>query len=328
MATPGEVLDDLDSFLDRLSEEEKDSGEQEEERERDDEGFRLYVGDACHQCRVNRCPAMAALLAGDRGCLREILRVNDEDRLSDIRSGNGATLAHVAVRKGDLESLNMLLAKVMSLAKVGDVRGATPLHVCAYHGHEEGLISLLDVGADADQPDLDGATAVHFAAASGHLQCLKILVERGRGNVNARSNSGETPGIAHNVYSTTCRIHSCCFVVYFAAQEGHLACIHWLVEHAQADPQLESTDGMTPLHAAAQTGRLNVTHWLVRFASCPITCRTSDGATPVHFAAAKGRQILLPYHICDSVTGISFHRACSHTRMAAPSFSCNRTGTR
>lgn len=80
-------------------------------------------------------------------------------------------------------------------------------------------------------------------------------------------------------------------LVYFAAQEGHLACIHWLVEHAQADPQLHSTDGMTPLHAAAQTGRLNVTHWLVRSANCPITCKTSDGATPVHFAAAKGAYI-------------------------------------
>lgn len=87
-----------------------------------------------------------------------------------------------------------------------------------------------------------------------------------------------------------------CFAVYFAAQEGHLACIHWLVEHAQADPQLESTDGMTPLHAAAQTGRLNVTHWLVRSANCPITCRTSDGATPVHFAAAKGLTFSLFYY--------------------------------
>lgn len=72
-----------------------------------------------------------------------------------------------------------------------------------------------------------------------------------------------------------------------------MACIHWLVEHAQADPQLQSTDGMTPLHAAAQTGRLNITHWLVRTANCPITCKTSDGATPVHFAAAKG--IALPH---------------------------------
>ena len=80
------------------------------------------------------------------------------------------------------------------------------------------------------------------------------------------------------------------FIVYFAAQEGHLDCVYWLVEHANADPQISSNDGMTPLHAAAQTGRLNVTHWLVRSVKCPITSRTCDGATPVHFAAAKGKQ--------------------------------------
>lgn len=185
MATPGEVLDDLDTFLDRLSEEEEDE---------DEEGARLYVGDACRECRVNRCPAMTALLSGHRGCLKEILRANDAKVVSAIRSENGATLAHVAARRGDVEALNLVLKSDTSLGKVGDVRGATPLHVCAYHGREDGLVSLLDAGAEADQPDFDGATAIHFAAASGHLESLKLLVERGRGGVNARSRSGETPG--------------------------------------------------------------------------------------------------------------------------------------
>ena len=319
MATPGEVLDDLDSFLDRLSEGEDEEGEEEEERSR------IYSGDACHECRVCKNPAMTALLGGHMGCLKEILRANDIEKLAAIRSENGSTLAHIAARKRDVEALNLVVDNVTSLVTVGDIRGATPLHVCAYHGQEDGLLSLLDAGAEANQRDLDGATAVHFAAASGHLESLKLLVQRGRGNVNARSNSGETPGELCNremhvrvfivffstvrytlpyvraytyayvtyklawykqVYNRFFDFH--CFLVYFAAQEGHLACIHWLVEHARADPQLASTDGMTPLHAAAQTGRLNVTHWLVRSANCPITCRTSDGATPVHFAAAKG----------------------------------------
>ena len=193
MATPGEVLDELDSFLDRLSEGEEERPEEEEYR-----GVGLYVGDACHECRVQRCPAMAAVLASHRGCLREILVANDEDTLSALRSGNGATLAHVVARQGDVESLNLLLGKVNSLVSVGDVRGATPLHVCAYHGHEDGLLSLLDAGAEADQPDVDGATSLHFAAASGHLECLKLLVRTGKGNVNVRSHGGETPGTLRN----------------------------------------------------------------------------------------------------------------------------------
>ena len=78
------------------------------------------------------------------------------------------------------------------------------------------------------------------------------------------------------------------FLVYFAAQEGHLACVQWLVQTAKADPTSSSNDGMTPLHAAAQTGQVNVTHWLVRTANCTVTSKTCDGATPLHFAAAKG----------------------------------------
>ena len=191
MATSAEmVLGDLDSFLDRLNEE--------EEEEEEDYSARFLVGETCHECRVEKNPAMAALLGGHLGCLREILRANEEEKIAEVRSttaGSGATLAHAAARRGDLEALGMILAKSSSLAVVGDARGATPLHVCAYHGHEEALGSLLEAGGDADQPDTDGATPVHFAAASGHLDSLKILVEKGGGNVNARSSSGETPGV-------------------------------------------------------------------------------------------------------------------------------------
>lgn len=78
------------------------------------------------------------------------------------------------------------------------------------------------------------------------------------------------------------------FVAYFAAQEGHLDCLQWLIQYASATFGTASYDGMTPIHAAAQSGQLQVVHWLVRSANCPVNLRTSDGATPVHFAAAKG----------------------------------------
>ena len=194
MATPGEVLDDLDSFLDRLSEEEYDEEEEKEEE------VRIYSGDACHECRVCKNPATAALLVGHRGCMKEILRANDVEKLAAVRSENGSTLAHIAARKNDMETLNLLVSNITSLVTVGDIRGATPLHVCAYRGQDDGLLSLLDAGAQADQPDLDGATAVHFAAVSGHLDSLKLLLQRGRGNANARSNSGETPGSSSKLH--------------------------------------------------------------------------------------------------------------------------------
>ena len=290
MANPTSVLEDLDSYLARVSEEEEEEEEEDEEEGRKE----LNLGDACAECRANACPLMGAITSGHKGCLKEMLSVREQLDLSTVHSENGATLAHIAARKGDLEALQMLVGAELSLCEIGDVRGATPLHVCAYHGHLDCLSCLLTKGAQPDQKDSDGATPVHFASASGHLDCLKELINRGKGNPNEQTQSGETPGIAttstHRAGCTQFFQHRLIIslAVYFAAQEGHLDCVYWLVKHANADPQLASNDGMTPMHAAAQTGRLNITHWMVRSAKCPITCRTCDGATPVHFAAAKG----------------------------------------
>ena len=114
--------------------------------------------------------------------------------LTAMLSEKGATLAHLAVRKGDLRTLQLLLQVDESLCQTGDINGATPLHVCSYHGHLDCLAWLLEKGACTDQKDSNGATAVHFAAASGHLDCLKLLIQRGKGNSNEQTLGGETPG--------------------------------------------------------------------------------------------------------------------------------------
>ena len=91
------------------------------------------------------------------------------------------------------------------------------------------------------------------------------------------------------------------YTAYFAAQEGHLSCLQWLVDRLNANLAVSSYDGMAPIHAAAQNGHLQVVHWLVKQANCPINLRTSDGATPVHFAAAKGKLVKLPQVLNTSV---------------------------
>ena len=193
MANPTSVLDDLDSYLARLSEEEEDEGEEREE-ERQAVNEEVDLGDACSECRATASPLMGATTSGHHGCLKEILRMQIAADISAVRSENGATVAHIAARKGDLETLRTLVEAEPTLCEIGDVRGATPLHVCAYHGHLDCLSCLLSSGAQANQQDSDGATPVHFASASGHLGCLKELIDRGKGNPNEQTHSGETPG--------------------------------------------------------------------------------------------------------------------------------------
>ena len=185
-----EVLNDLDTFLSDVGDEEEEKGQ-----ESDDE-ITLDFGDVCAECRAGTSPMILAVTSGHTGCLKEMLERNlDELDLTTVLSENGATLAHIAARKGDLEALKAVVSAEQSLCEVGDIRGATPLHVCAYHGRLDCLSCLLEGGAEANLGDFDGATPVHFAAASGHLDCLKKLVKRGKGDPNAQTESGETPGI-------------------------------------------------------------------------------------------------------------------------------------
>ena len=192
-----EVLNDLDTFL-------SDIGDDEEEKSQETDETSLDCGGVCAECRAGASPTILSVTSGHTDCLKEILERNlDELDVASVLSENGATLAHIAARRGDLETLKVIVKTEESLCKVGDIRGATPLHVCAYHGHVDCLTCLLESGAKTNLVDFDGATPVHFAAASGHLECLKQLVEVGGADPNAQTESGETPG---NYISQSCHI--------------------------------------------------------------------------------------------------------------------------
>ena len=81
-------------------------------------------------------------------------------------------------------------------------------------------------------------TPAHLAASAGHLEILRTLLSsanRFNGWAEARDTEG-TP------------------VAYFAAQEGRLECVRFLLEELSVDPRALCTDGMSALHAAAQSG--------------------------------------------------------------------------
>lgn len=81
-------------------------------------------------------------------------------------------------------------------------------------------------------------TPAHLAASVGHTEVLRTLLSsanRFNGWAEARDTEG-TP------------------IAYFAAQEGKLDCLRFLLEELSADPKAVASDGMTAMHAAAQSG--------------------------------------------------------------------------
>ena len=76
-----------------------------------------------------------------------------------------------------------------------DEDGRTPLY-CTVMCEEPELCRLLcergDVDVDKGHKN-SGDTALHFAANCGRMECMRILLDVGKANVNAKNNKSDTP---------------------------------------------------------------------------------------------------------------------------------------
>lgn len=153
-----------------------------------------YLADICKSCQSAKSPVVQATRSNHENCLKKILEFQPHLHPLEVASENGMSLAHIAAQHGSLEVLHLLLELNQSFCSAINSKGGTPMHLCAYNGHERCLEYLLEVSEHSMIKDQDGATPLHFASASGHMECLKLLVQCGDCDANIRTNSGETPG--------------------------------------------------------------------------------------------------------------------------------------
>lgn len=84
---------------------------------------------------------------------------------------------------------------------------------------------------------------IHDAAAAGDLDLVRRLVEANPAAVNERDREGKTP-------------------LHYAAANGHLAVVEWLVAH-KAEINARSTSGITPTYLARGLGKKEVAAFLL-----------------------------------------------------------------
>jgi ankyrin repeat protein len=109
---------------------------------------------------------------------------------------SSVTKLHDAVRRGDLGSLETLLAENRALANSvseTDPRGPYPLHVAAEVGQAAVARVLLRHGADVSLLDAEnGAIALCWAAFFGRPDVVAVLLEAGS-DPSQRNEHGLTP---------------------------------------------------------------------------------------------------------------------------------------
>ena len=190
-----DALDDLDSYLARVSHDDSDT----DSLDSVDLNLKSTISlrdltDVCNKCKSVTFSITSAIILNHKKCLECLLGSFINLNNCEVSAEDGTTPVHVAAKQGNREILEMLITKDRSLAETKDARGATATHVLSYNGHHECLPWILKNGGSAAHKDVDGATPVHYGAASGKLECLKELTQTGNGDPNAQTYSGETPG--------------------------------------------------------------------------------------------------------------------------------------
>ena len=77
--------------------------------------------------------------------------------------------------------------------------------------------------------------------------------------------------------------------MFYAAQEGQLEVLQYLVQEADGSLDLGACEGMTPLLSAAEAGHLDIIKFIVdKQGKTALMATTNDGATAFHYAAGEG----------------------------------------
>ena len=100
-----------------------------------------------------------------------------------------------AAKKGELGTLQTLVAADPALLNARDRDGSTALHCATWKGHREVVAFLLAAGASVNahnENDHWGTTPLHAAAHANHTAVAQLLLDAGA-DVNARDINGQTP---------------------------------------------------------------------------------------------------------------------------------------
>ncbi|KAL7304484.1 hypothetical protein TKK_0003276 [Trichogramma kaykai] len=206
---------------------------------------------------------------------------------ANLANANGTTPLHViAKRRYDADQLAATFlascdeAEEPVLVDTRDKRGRTALHLALERGHAGVVRLLLESGAEANAPRPgDGWQPLHVVARSRHYKAealLELLLEHGADPNASTPKEGWTP------------LH----VMILRVDDGGDVMVKRFFEINTALEQLVLVDawdneGNAPLHLALKHRRKAVAEWLLQFSTDP-NLEDSDGLTPLHLLCKYG----------------------------------------
>ena len=189
-------------------------------------GAQVVAPDLC-----KNTPLHHAVLGGNSEIITLLAQQGGKSALT-AQDSWGQTPLHVAVNKGDMTSLKVLLAAGGDVNSVDKYR-RTLLYWASKNGFLEFVQLLLAKGAEVDKGIEDGSTPLHVASEHGHTSCVELLLAKGA-EVDKETKDGSTP-------------------LHVAVANRNQACVQMLVLHG-ANSRIKAKDGKIPLDIAQEKG--------------------------------------------------------------------------
>ncbi|KAG8035383.1 hypothetical protein G9C98_006829 [Cotesia typhae] len=204
----------------------------------------------------------------------------------------GRNFLHMAIQKGDMESILFLLSIQVDVnSRVQDVTQTPPLHLAVASGNEMLVRSLILAGARINDTDAHRNIALHAAAKAGHAAIVSALLQNNI-NFDAVNTDGDN-------------------ALHVAVREGHVAVVRTLLTECTLDAETVNLKGRNPLHELARyadgntplliaymKGNGNLCRTLVKAGAC-LGSMNKDGVTIFNYQVAT-KQLL--YRLLDSLT--------------------------
>lgn len=131
---------------------------------------------------------MALLGQNDLKSIEELVSSQPNINVAD---GKGVRLVHYAAFIGNIDVLNLLVARGAD-PKAATIGGWTTLHYAVHNGQLEMAKLLVSKGLPIEAKDLGGETPLFYAVEAGHIATVQWLIAKGA-DVNNGNNQGEMP---------------------------------------------------------------------------------------------------------------------------------------
>lgn len=272
-------------------------------------------------------PLNAAAFHGDLNLFKTLL-----SRGANLNEGDneGSLPLHNSAAGGQIEILKYLVSELQQDVNAVDNNQVSALHFAAGRGYEDIIIFLLDSGADPTISTNQGSTPLFDACFSNNLNIIKSIVEHGA-DVNqpniydvtplhlaagycepavvdyllaqgamlkAESRQGENAliwAVIRQNFDVADRLFELGLNINDPNAEGRTImhrmwnmtpeALDYAIAH-EADIHFKALDGNQPIHAAAWTGRADIVQKLLEAGADP-NALSGDGRTPLLNAASS-----------------------------------------